>query len=246
MKESIRIMKTKPQVSEVEIRSYMNFDDLLARRALAQKKGQARRKSIVIAACGLLLLSAIVFYFADEGNTTSDRQGDVVPALEPIPPLSPDDSADLELPSGEGTPLPERSVRQENPTDSKNQNAPKVDSQARSDQRVLSKEPVYVQAEPVAGYPGLYDYFEERLVYPPAAIKDSVEGVVNVVFEIDTTGRPAGIVVENSLGPAFDKEAIRLIENMPMWRAASYNGKPVKSKISLPITFGVTKVTNSD
>jgi TonB family protein len=102
---------------------------------------------------------------------------------------------------------------------------------------------VYRQAEPRDGYPVLYAYFEKNLVYPRAAVKDSVEGVVNVVFSIDAEGKPKNITIENSLGPLFDQEAVRLLNNMPLWKPASYNGKVVPSKISLPITFALNKTT---
>jgi hypothetical protein len=36
----------------------------------------------------------------------------------------------------------------------------------------------------------------------------------------------------------------RVIRNMPAWRPAYYNGKVVKSKVSLPLTFSLKKVSS--
>ncbi len=101
---------------------------------------------------------------------------------------------------------------------------------------------VYVQAAPVNGYPDLYEYFHRELKYPQEAIKDSIRGEVIAVFTINTQGLPESIVIENSLGPLFDKEVVRLVTNMPPWKPATYNAKPMASKMSLPLTFQIKKI----
>ncbi|HEY0653411.1 MAG TPA: energy transducer TonB, partial [Chryseosolibacter sp.] len=103
---------------------------------------------------------------------------------------------------------------------------------------------VYVQASPVNGYPHLYAYFSRELKYPEEAKKDSIGGEVIAVFTISADGSPEKIVIEYSLGPAFDREVIRLITNMPPWSPATYNEKPVASKMSLPLTFQIKKITS--
>jgi TonB family protein len=103
---------------------------------------------------------------------------------------------------------------------------------------------VYIQAEPIDGYPHLYAWFEKSLVYPNEAIKDSIQGVVTVVFSIDEKGRAQNIHIDNSLGKAFDDEVYRLMTNMPLWKPASYNGHYVRGKISLPLTFEIKKLNS--
>jgi TonB family protein len=104
------------------------------------------------------------------------------------------------------------------------------------------KEAGYMQAEPLLGYPDLYEYFNANLVYPPEALKDSIQGVQTVSFVINAEGKPEQIEVVKSLGEPFEKEVKRLIENMPEWKPATLNGKPVSSKISLPLTFQIQKI----
>ena len=106
------------------------------------------------------------------------------------------------------------------------------------------KESEYVQAEPAKGYSDLYDFFSTNLEYPADGLKDSIQGVQTISFVINTAGKPEQIQVVNSLGEPFDKESRRLIENMPAWKPATLNGKPVESKISIPITFQIQKVKN--
>jgi protein TonB len=105
---------------------------------------------------------------------------------------------------------------------------------------------IYVQAEPVDGYQQLYEYFNRHLTYPPAAIKDSVEGVQTVSFQINVEGKPEMIQVKQSLGVPFEIEAARLIENMPAWKPATLNGKPVASQVSLPLTFQLRRAKTNE
>jgi TonB family protein len=101
---------------------------------------------------------------------------------------------------------------------------------------------VYLQAEPLEGYTHLYAYFNENLLYPPQAVKDSVEGIETVSFTIDQQGMPTLITITQSLGPLFDQEAIRLIRQMPAWKPATLNGHPVASQLSVPLTFELKRI----
>jgi TonB family protein len=83
----------------------------------------------------------------------------------------------------------------------------------------------------------LYAYFSKELIYPEEAVKDSIEGVLIVKFLINKEGKPEKIQTSGSLGILFDKEAIRLIEHMPLWKSATVNGNPITSRLSLPLTF---------
>jgi hypothetical protein len=59
---------------------------------------------------------------------------------------------------------------------------------------------------------------------------------------VNTDGKPENITIKQSLGEPFEKEARRLIENMPLWKPATLNGKPVSSQMSIPLTFQIQKV----
>ena len=110
----------------------------------------------------------------------------------------------------------------------------------------LSLKVAFVQAEPVNGYPDLYAYFDRELKYPQEALKDSLQGVVTVIFTVSLQGEPEGIRIENSLCEPFDREVFRVLGNMPLWAPATYNGKPVESKVSLTLTFHYKKVNAKD
>lgn len=247
-------MRAPIQVTDEEIRSFMNFDSLLQlqQKAVQQQRSVSRMKKIFIALTGLLLIPVIYFAVNDQRREMSPAQiNEEVPAELKAPSAVSDngvtDSSKLTF---------NKNVQKEDPVTSDIH--PKTGAEAGADRPVSTPKgpkherarandpvvPVYVQAEPAHGYPHLYEYFEKNLVYPTDAIKDSVSGTLTVAFIIDPTGNAVEINVENSPGRSFDREAIRLIDNMPLWKPATYNGTPVKSKISLPVTFDVRKIRN--
>ena len=237
MKQKIKIMKHKPELSDEEIQSFMNFDRLLEDRKLIADHARFTflKKLIPI----LVIVGGAVWVTVVSLDETpseprisaepKDQQLSAQPEkqapaiIEEAPPLEEgnDQAKSISEPK-----LKKSEVRR--PEDSR------ADKQAEGD--------VYVQAEPIDGYSTLYSYFNSQLIYPAESVKDSVQGVQTISFVINAQGKPEKIEMKQSLGEPFDKEARRLIENMPLWKPASLNGKPVSSQMSLPLTFQVHKV----
>lgn len=64
-----------------------------------------------------------------------------------------------------------------------------------------------------------------------------VTGDVLVEFVIDRCGQPGKFKILQSLTPEQDAEALRVMESMPMFRAASLDGYRVKSAYVAPVHF---------
>ncbi len=43
--------------------------------------------------------------------------------------------------------------------------------------------------------------------------------------------------VVRGVDPALDKEAIRVVKNMPAWKPGKQQGKPVRQRFTLPVQF---------
>ncbi|GAB3532969.1 hypothetical protein GCM10027443_17540 [Pontibacter brevis] len=71
--------------------------------------------------------------------------------------------------------------------------------------------------------------------------QSTVEGRVVVSFLVNEKGELKEIEVLKSLCSSCDKEAVRLIENMPNWIPAEENGKPIPKRMILPISFNGLK-----
>ena len=243
MKQKIKIMKQHQQPSDEEIQSYMNFDRLLDSRKVALTS--TRTISVLKWSLpALTITTLIVWFFLAKDNQParlveeSKKQSGTSDPIEQTPPSVISDSS--------------KGGRREGSTsvEDEHKQAAKI-SKPSSETPVIKEgpeptqmKPEYVQAEPVKGYSDLYDFFSTNLEYPSDGLKDSVQGVQTISFVINTAGKPEQIQVVNSLGEPFDKESRRLIENMPAWKPATLNGKPVESKISIPITFQIQKVKN--
>lgn len=87
----------------------------------------------------------------------------------------------------------------------------------------------------IGGEEALKRYLKNEVIYPKG---QSAEGSVFVKVRIDEEGYTTDIVITKSMGSAFDKEAIRVINNMPQWEPQITNYKKVKSNpIIIEVAF---------
>jgi TonB family protein len=237
MKQNIKIMEKRPQLSDEEIRSYMDFDRLLAdKKLLASKPKYSFLKWVAPAIALLGIVAWLIFnYPAEKVEQSKGIVADDVKKDEPKMSLSAASDEPAVVSPQKAVPnVVERSTKESLPV-SGEKNVPQATEKTKT-------EDIYVQAEPVKGYSDLYAYFNSNLVYPIEALKDSTQGVETVSFVVNTEGKPEKITIKQSLGEPFEKEARRLIENMPLWKPATLNGKPVASQMSIPLTFQIQKV----
>ena len=235
------IMNTKPKITDDEILSYMNFDGLMKDFKSNSKKPAISAPIKIISFLGSIIIIAFVSYFLGTKNRIQTQENLESKATSEIskpihknqiPVLNKDSSTEIK-----GKDLIPSQINKD--TES-NDETKLIDRQLDSTKAPLIS--VYLQAEPVEGFPHLYNYFSSELKYPEEAVKDSIQGIVTVSFIITKEGRPEKITILNSLGQAFDKEVVRLIENMPTWKSAVMNRTPVPSKISMPLTFRLERI----
>jgi len=93
------------------------------------------------------------------------------------------------------------------------------------------------QAEFPGGMEALYKFLNKNIRYPSSARRMGVDGKVYVQFVVDKEGRISDVSIIKSLSADCDKEAMRLVQLMPPWKPGRQNGRSVKSKFVLPLTF---------
>jgi len=102
---------------------------------------------------------------------------------------------------------------------------------------------VYSVVDVPARFPGgmkrLFSYLNSVKVYPADMLEQKKEGKVYVKFVIDREGKVTQPKVIKSLCPSADKEALRIIKQMPRWEPARQGGEPVASYYTLPVTFAI-------
>jgi len=104
------------------------------------------------------------------------------------------------------------------------------------------KDGVYSKAEQMPEYPGgqeaLSSFVENNIAYPQNAIDQNTEGTVNVSFVVDENGKVINpLVTGKYAGNGLDDEAVKVVKQMPAWKPGLVKGKPVKTRLSLPVTF---------
>ncbi len=87
------------------------------------------------------------------------------------------------------------------------------------------------------GLEELSKYISSNVKYPKAARKARIEGKVLVSFVVAVDGTIKNCRVTKSVNPKLDKEALRLVNNMPKWKPGKQNGKAIPVSLVLPINF---------
>lgn len=105
-----------------------------------------------------------------------------------------------------------------------------------------------VQAEIVdfpdveASFPGgaaaMKQWIQQNVQYPEIARELGDQGRVYVTFVVEPDGGISNVdVMRGGLTDELNKEAKRLVRNMPNWSPGEVKGKPVRARCRLPITF---------
>lgn len=97
----------------------------------------------------------------------------------------------------------------------------------------------YVERPPQAMI-DINTYMQSNLRYPEKAIESGIHGRVLVRFVVEMDGSVSNVEIRNSVSPALDSEAIRVVTAMPKWNPGMQNGKPVRVYFNLPINFALT------
>jgi len=97
---------------------------------------------------------------------------------------------------------------------------------------VIEKQPEFP-----GGMAALTQFLSRNIKYPEECRDSSIEGRVIVSFVIGKDGAIIEPEVVKSVHPLLDAEALRVISLMPNWVPGMQQGKPVRVKYSVPITF---------
>lgn len=129
-----------------------------------------------------------------------------------------------------------------NKTTQNGQNAPEpVRSETLYKPQPVNRNSVYDVVEQMPSFPGgisgLRTYLNQNIRYPAEAQENCVQGRVVVSFVIGKDGHISDVTVLRSVDPSLDKEAIRVIRNMPRWTPGKQGGEPVRVRYNVPVSF---------
>ena len=110
-----------------------------------------------------------------------------------------------------------------------------------SDPKKVFKGKVYDLVDEMPSFPGgleeLYKWIDNNVQYPAVARENGIEGRVILKFIVEKDGSLSDSTVIHSVHPIVDREALRLVGQMPKWNPGKRAGIPVRVRYCLPIKF---------
>lgn len=111
----------------------------------------------------------------------------------------------------------------------------------RSAPKKVFKGKVYDLVDEMPSFPGgleeLYKWIDNNVQYPAVARENGIEGRVILKFIVEKDGSLSDSTVIHSVHPMVDREALRLVGQMPKWNPGKRAGIPVRVRYCLPIKF---------
>ena len=100
---------------------------------------------------------------------------------------------------------------------------------------------IHIAVEEVPEFPGgvaaLMAYLRKNIKYPAICRENNIQGKVIVTFVVNKDGSIVDVEVAKGVNPALDKEAVRVISQMPNWQPGRQLGRPVRVRYSVPVSF---------
>ena len=110
------------------------------------------------------------------------------------------------------------------------------------EEEVEEEEPeIFMVVEQMPEFPGgqaeLFKYISQNIQYPAIAKENGIQGKVFIQFVVGKDGSITNVTVLRGVDPSLDKEAVRVVKNMPKWKPGKQRGKPVYVRYQVPINF---------
>lgn len=102
-------------------------------------------------------------------------------------------------------------------------------------------EEIFVVVEEQPEFPGgsaaMMKFLGDNIRYPVIAQENGIQGRVITNFVVERDGSITDVQVVRGVDPSLDKEAVRVIESMPRWKAGRQRGSAVRVRFTLPVVF---------
>ena len=83
----------------------------------------------------------------------------------------------------------------------------------------------------------LMKFVSQAIRYPVIAAENGIQGRVYITFVVSPQGRITNVNVSRGVDSALDKEAVRVVQELPAFSPGKQRGKPVRVQYSIPINF---------
>lgn len=104
-----------------------------------------------------------------------------------------------------------------------------------------SEDVIFTVVENHPSYPGGEEarirFLQETLRYPNEAREAGLQGTVFISFVVEKDGSISNPKILRGVGESIDKEAMRVINEMPRWNPGRQRGENVRVQFNMPIRF---------
>jgi TonB family protein len=103
------------------------------------------------------------------------------------------------------------------------------------------KDDVFFIVEEMPEFPGgqeaLRAFIKATMQYPEVAKENGIQGKVFVKFVVAKDGSVTDAKIFRGVDPSLDKEALRIVSNLPKWEPGKKGGEAVKVSYTVPVNF---------
>ncbi len=105
----------------------------------------------------------------------------------------------------------------------------------------VEEQQIFQVVEEMPEFPGgmgeCMKWLSKNMKYPTISQENGVQGRVIVQFVVNRDGSIVDATVARGVDPYLDKEALRVVGQMPKWKPGKQRGKAVRVKYTLPVMF---------
>lgn len=96
----------------------------------------------------------------------------------------------------------------------------------------------FIAPQYMLGMDQFYQTSLKYMEYPETARRQKEAGVVVVQIQISKKGKLSALKIEDGISAQLNENVLRMVRSMPdLWVPAKYQGKPVKSRYFMPISY---------
>ena len=105
----------------------------------------------------------------------------------------------------------------------------------------VDEQQIFTVVEEMPSFPGgmgeCMKWLSKNIKYPTISQENGVQGRVIIQFVVNKDGSIVDAQVARGVDPYLDKEALRVVGQMPKWKPGKQRGKEVRVKYTLPVMF---------
>lgn len=109
------------------------------------------------------------------------------------------------------------------------------------DEKVIDSSDIFISVEEDPSFPGGWEAFHHYLAanveYPRQEREKGIQGIVYLTFVVEPDGRISNVEILEGVNDNLNKEAKRVVRNMPDWEPGKQRDHAVRVRVNLPISF---------